>query len=134
LPREAVVDESSKPLLKPRWAAAIDTVGGTTLSTLLKSTNPRGCVTACGLVGGAELPITVYPFILRGVTLVGIDSAWYPADRRAAIWSKLAGSWKPRCLDELAFEVPLAALEPKIQDILAGQIVGRVVVAISPPS
>ncbi len=134
LPRTAVVDESRKPLLKPRWVAAVDTIGGTTLSTLLRTTQPRGCVAACGLVGGAELPITVYPFILRGVTLVGIDSAWYPANRRVAIWSKLAGAWKPKCLDELAIEVPLEELEPKIQDILAGRIVGRVVVAISAPS
>ena len=83
LPREAVVDESSKPLLKPRWAAAIDTIGGKTLETLLRMTKPRGCVAACGLVGGAEFSTTVYPFILRGITLTGIDSAWYPADQRA---------------------------------------------------
>jgi acrylyl-CoA reductase (NADPH) len=128
--REDVIDKSDKPLLKPRWAAAVDTVGGLILSTLLRSTKPRGCVAACGLVGGTEIPLTVYPFILRGVTLAGIDSAWYPAERRTAIWSKLAGPWKPKLPDELATEVRLEELEPKIQDILAGRIVGRVVVAI----
>jgi putative YhdH/YhfP family quinone oxidoreductase len=130
LRREDITDKSDKPLLKPRWAAAVDTVGGLILSTLLRSTKPLGCVAACGLVGGTEIPLTVYPFILRGVTLAGIDSAWYPAERRAAIWSKLAGPWKPKLLDGLATDVLLEELEPKIQDILAGRIVGRVVVAI----
>jgi acrylyl-CoA reductase (NADPH) len=130
LPRQAVIDESSKPLLKPRWAAAIDTVGGTTLTTLLRTTKPRGCVAACGLVGGAEFLTTVYPFILRGITLTGIDSAWYPADRRRALWKKLAGPWKPKLLNELATEVPLDQLESKIQEILASQTIGRVVVSI----
>jgi acrylyl-CoA reductase (NADPH) len=128
--REAVTDQSTKPLLKPRWAAAIDTVGGAMLSTILRTTHERGCVTACGLVGGTELPLTVYPFILRGVTLAGINSATYPAHRRRDIWNKLAGPWKPKLLNELATEVSLEVLEQKIQDILAGRIIGRVVVKI----
>ncbi|HEY2882944.1 MAG TPA: YhdH/YhfP family quinone oxidoreductase [Pirellulales bacterium] len=130
LPREAVVDSSRKPLLKPRWAAAIDTVGGSTLATLLASLQPLGCVAACGLVGGVDLPTTVYPFILRGVTLSGIDSAWYPAALRPALWSKLAGPWKPAMLNELATEVSLGQIEPKIDEILAGKTVGRIVVKI----
>ncbi|HTU25680.1 MAG TPA: YhdH/YhfP family quinone oxidoreductase, partial [Pirellulales bacterium] len=76
LTRDAVVDTSTKPLLSARWAGAVDTVGGATLATILRSLNPGACATACGLVGGVELPLTVYPFILRGVSLVGIDSAW----------------------------------------------------------
>jgi acrylyl-CoA reductase (NADPH) len=130
LAREAVTDASGKPLLKTRWAAAIDTVGGTVLSTLIRTTQERGCVAACGLVGGVDLPLTVYPFILRGVVLAGIDSAWYPADKRPALWAKLAGPWKPAQLAELSSEVALADLEPKIQDILAGRTVGRIVVKI----
>jgi putative YhdH/YhfP family quinone oxidoreductase len=130
LAREAVTDQSGKPLLKTRWAAAVDTVGGTVLSTLLRATKESGCVAACGLVGGTDLPLTIYPFILRGVTLAGIDSAWYPAEKRPALWAKLAGPWKPKLLGELATEVSLADLEPKIQDILAGRMVGRVVVKI----
>jgi len=128
--REAVSDTSGKPLLKSRWRAAVDTVGGNVLSSVLRSMQPGGCAAACGLVGGAELPVTVYPFILRGVTLAGIDSAHYPAEKRPAIWDKLAGRWKPKVLEELASEVTLEELEPKIQDILAGRSMGRVVVSI----
>jgi putative YhdH/YhfP family quinone oxidoreductase len=130
LGREAVTDQSGKPLLKTRWAAAIDTVGDTVLSTLLRMMQERGCVAACGLVGGTELPLTVYPFILRGVTLAGINSATYPAELRPALWSKLAREWKPKLLNELATEVPLTDLESKIQDILAGRTVGRILVKI----
>lgn len=129
--RDAVVDESDRPMIKARWAGAVDTVGGVTLSTLLRSTHPGGCVSACGLVGGADLPITVYPFILRGVVLAGISSSSYPAAPRPGLWAKLAGAWKPKMLDQLSTEVRLEDLEPKIQDILAGKIVGRVVVKIS---
>jgi putative YhdH/YhfP family quinone oxidoreductase len=125
-----VSDTSGKPLLKSRWRAAIDTVGGNVLSTILRSMQPGGCVAACGLVGGADLPVTVYPFILRGVTLAGIDSANYPARKRPAIWEKLAGAWKPKLLAEVASEVTLQELESKIQDILAGRIVGRVIVRV----
>lgn len=130
VPREAVSDTSQRPLLKARWAAAVDTVGGTVLTTLLRTTQERGCVTACGLVGGTDFPMSVYPFILRGVVLAGINSATYPAADRPALWSKLAGPWKPKLLDELATDVSLENLEPKIQEILAGRIVGRVVVKI----
>jgi acrylyl-CoA reductase (NADPH) len=126
--REAVNDTSPKPLLKARWKAAIDTVGGNILSTILRSMQPDGCVAACGLVGGAELPLSVYPFILRGVTLAGVDSAHYPSEKRPAIWEKLAGPWKPKLLDEIATEVGLEDLEPKIADILAGRTTGRVLV------
>jgi putative YhdH/YhfP family quinone oxidoreductase len=130
LPREAVVDRSGKPVLGARWAAAVDTVGGEMLATVIRSTKPLGCVAACGLVGGTDLPLTIYPFILRGVTLTGIDSVWYPAERRAALWEKLAAS---RLSDtgSLTTEVTLAELEPKIQEILAGKIIGRVIVKIA---
>ncbi|MCC7085662.1 MAG: YhdH/YhfP family quinone oxidoreductase [Pirellulales bacterium] len=129
LPRKAIVDRSDKPLLNARWAAVADTVGGETLATVIRSTQPRGCVAACGLVGGTDLPLTVYPFILRGVTLAGIDSVSYPAQRRAAIWSNLAAS-KLTDIESLATEVMLAQLEPKIHDILAGKILGRTVVRV----
>ena len=86
-------------MLESRWAAAVDTVGGFILGTLLRSTQYRGCVTACGLVAGTALPATVYPFLLRGVTLCGIDSAKCPREPRLAIWHRLASEWK---LDNLA--------------------------------
>jgi putative YhdH/YhfP family quinone oxidoreductase len=130
LSREEVLDSSTRPLLKSLWAAAVDTVGGATLATILRSLKPGGVVTACGLVGGAELALTVYPFILRGAQLVGIDSATYPREKRIALWNKLAGGWKPPLLDELATEIKLEQLPQKVAAILAGQIIGRVVVRI----
>jgi putative YhdH/YhfP family quinone oxidoreductase len=128
--REDVVDTSARPLLKSAWAAAVDTVGGVTLATILRSLKPGGVATACGLVGGAELPLTVYPFILRGAQLVGIDSATYPREKRIALWNKLAGGWKPPLLDELATEITLDQLPEKVAAILAGHIIGRVVVRV----
>jgi putative YhdH/YhfP family quinone oxidoreductase len=130
VPRDAVIDHSGKPVLSTRWAAAVDTVGGEMLATVVRSTKPRGCVAACGLVGGTDIPLTIYPFILRGVTLAGIDSVWYPVERRAALWEKLAASRLSE-IESLTTEVTLAELEPKIQAILAGKITGRVIVRIS---
>lgn len=120
----------NRPLLSATWAGAVDTVGGTTLATLLKSVMHRGCVAACGVVGGADLPTTVYPFILRGITLAGIDSAWCPDDRRRAIWDRLAGSWKPAGLRELATEISLEQVAASVASILKGEVAGRVVVRI----
>jgi putative YhdH/YhfP family quinone oxidoreductase len=131
LGRDAVLDASTRPLLKSAWAAAIDTVGGKTLATVVRSLKPSGIVAACGLVGGTDLPLTIYPFILRGVQLVGIDSAWYPREKRIALWNKLAGAWKPRLLEEITTEITLAQLPEKIAAILAGENVGRVVVRIT---
>ncbi|MEX0938278.1 MAG: oxidoreductase [Pirellulales bacterium] len=126
--REAVDDTSGNPLLPARWAGAVDTVGGSVLSTLLRSTGHRGCVAACGLVAGDELRLTVYPFILRGVTLAGIDSAHCPMDRRLEIWSKLAGPWKLDQLTALVKTISLSELDREIRTILAGGQRGRVVV------
>lgn len=120
----------NRPLLSATWAGAVDTVGGATLATLLKSVMHRGCVAACGVVGGADLPTTVYPFILRGITLAGIDSAWCPDDRRRMIWDRLAGSWKPAQLRELATEITLGQVASAVASILKGEIAGRVVVRI----
>jgi putative YhdH/YhfP family quinone oxidoreductase len=128
--REEVVDESNRPLLKSRWAGAIDTVGGKTLATLLKETAEGGCVTACGLVGGHELPLTVYPFILRGVTLAGIDTAWQSRVKRTELWRLLASDWRPPNLDKIAQEVDLADVGEAVERILRGEIAGRVVVRI----
>jgi len=131
--RNEVRDASTKPLLPARWAGAVDTVGGETLATLLRSTSHRGCVTACGLVGGADLPLTVYPFILRGVTLAGIDSAMCPMPDRLEIWSHLASDWKPTTLDRIATEIELGELNSWIERILAGKVSGRVLVRVHGP-
>ncbi|HVX60610.1 MAG TPA: YhdH/YhfP family quinone oxidoreductase [Pirellulales bacterium] len=126
--REDVLDESDKPLLAARWAGGIDTVGGKTLATLVRSAQHNGCITACGLVGGVDLPLTVYPFILRGIELAGIDSAECPRERRLRVWQKLADEWKPDKLEELAVESSLSQLGGHIQEILKGRVTGRVLV------
>jgi putative YhdH/YhfP family quinone oxidoreductase len=128
LPREAVDDRGDKPLLSGRWAGAVDTVGGNILATLLRAARHGGCVTACGLTAGSELPLTVYPFILRAVTLAGVDAAFCPPALRHGCWQRLGGPWKPDRLDRVAQYVDLDSLPPKIEEILAGRITGRVVV------
>lgn len=129
--RSALADTSSRPLLSARWAGAVDTVGGQTLANVIRAMKHRGCVAACGVVGGAELPLTVFPFILRGVTLAGIDSAWCPDDRRRVIWELLSSTWKPKDLASLAEFVDLDQIGTAVPKILAGQITGRVVVRVS---
>jgi acrylyl-CoA reductase (NADPH) len=126
--RQTVVEGADRPLLKERWAGAVDVVGGTTLAAVLKATRYGGVVTCCGLVGAPDLPVNVFPFILRGVSLLGIDSVQCPAERRLEVWQRLAGSWKPSHLEETVTEVTLQTLEPTIQAILAGQVRGRTLV------
>jgi len=126
--RDVVNDDSKKPLLKQRWAGGIDTVGDTTLATLLKSTIQRGAVATTGNVASANLPITVYPFILRGVSLLGIDSGQTPMNLRCQIWKKLASEWKFPQLKQLSVDCDMDNLEPEIVKILEGGQRGRVVV------
>jgi putative YhdH/YhfP family quinone oxidoreductase len=126
--REEVDDRTPKPLLSARWAGAVDTVGGNTLATLLRGAKNGACITACGLVGGAELPMTVFPFILRGVTLAGIDSAWCPREKRERIWSLLGTNWKLSGLDALAKEIDWTGLDHEVQEILAARVMGRILV------
>jgi putative YhdH/YhfP family quinone oxidoreductase len=128
--RDEVTKGAERPLLKERWAGAVDVVGGATLAAVLKGTRYGGAVTCCGLVGSAELPLNVYPFILRGVSLLGIDSVQCPPGPRAEAWRRLAGAWKPSRLDEATAEVTLEGLEAKIAAILAGEIRGRTVVRL----
>jgi len=129
--RDEVLNTTTKPMLSARWAGAVDTVGGQTLTTIVRQTRDYGVVAACGLVGGTELPLSVHPFLLRGVILAGIASAALPHDRRLDIWNRLAGEWKMTGLDGLATEVSLHGLEEKVQAILKGEIVGRTVVKVS---
>jgi acrylyl-CoA reductase (NADPH) len=128
LGREELADASDQPLLKSRWAAAVDTVGGVPLTNIVRSLAYRGCVAACGLVAGTELPLSIYPFILRGVTLAGIDSAKCPRPQREEMWRKLSGPWRVDHLDRLAHEVTLDELPDMIAEILAGRVVGRTLV------
>jgi len=126
--RELLTDVPKRPLLSAKFAGGIDTVGGNVLTAMCKIMQHRGCVACCGVTGGETLALTVYPFILRGLTLAGIDSAWCPDDQRADIWRQLAGDWKPKQLSSLCRLVSLNCLEPEIESILAGKNVGRVVV------
>jgi NADPH:quinone reductase-like Zn-dependent oxidoreductase len=87
-----------------------------------------GVVACCGMAGSPDLPINVYPFILRAVSLIGIDSAQCPYDLRMEVWRRLANAWKPQCLSEAVVNCSLDGLEEKIQTILAGKMLGRVVV------
>lgn len=129
-PREWVDDKSGKALLKPQWAGAIDTVGGNTLMTLLKGCKLEGAVVCTGLVGSAKLEGTVYPFILNGVSLLGVGSAEMPMETKRIIWQKLSGPWN--CKDKLnaiVKEVSLEELnESYIDSILKGTIMGRILV------
>jgi len=129
--REDSKDESGRPLLRGRWAGAVDTVGGEILATAIKSTNPRGVVTCCGNVASADLPINVYPFILRGVSLVGIDSQDSPMNLRQQIWDRISSQWKLDQLELLSTEISLEELDSHIELILEGKQKGRVVINLS---
>ncbi|MFO1005505.1 MAG: YhdH/YhfP family quinone oxidoreductase [Planctomycetaceae bacterium] len=126
--REAFLATPNRPLLAATWAGGVDTVGGTTLATLLKGVQHRGCVAACGVVGGADLPLTVFPFILRGVTLAGIDSAWCPDENRPEIWGKLSTTWKPKHLTAGRTVISLDEAGAAVETILKGGITGRTVI------
>ena len=130
VPREALNARSGKALLSGRWAGAIDTVGGNTLGTILRGTRHGGCVTAVGLTGGNDVPVTVYPFILRAVVLAGIDAAWCPLPLRHQTWARLTGPWRLDCLQAIAQTVGLDMLPSRLEEILAGRVIGRVVVEI----
>lgn len=127
--REAVIDNSDRPLLKGHWAAGVDTVGGLPLATIVRSTKHRGCVTACGLAAGADLPLTVHPFILRGVTLAGIDSAKCPRPMRLEMWRRLSNEWRVDLPELCITEVTLSELPTRVETMLAGGVVGRTLVA-----
>ena len=131
-PRSFVNDASGKSLIKPKWAAAIDTTGGTILETLLKGCMQEGNIVSTGLVASPNLSTTVYPFILNGVSLLGVGSAGMPMDVRRIIWEKLAGEWNIQSrLPSIGKEVTLSELNEKyIDEILAGRITGRIVVKI----
>ncbi len=126
--RDYAHDDSKRPLLKPLWAGAIDTVGGQVLVTLLKGCKRHGNVAACGLVLSPKLPTTVFPFILNGINLLGIDSERCTMPIRKQIWEKLATEWRVNDLDKIGRFVQLEELEEEIQTILQGKVTGRVVV------
>ena len=132
LTREETTADSDRPLEKMRWAAAVDPVGGAAPAYALRTTRYGGAVAVSGLTGGTALKTTVLPFILRRVSLLGIDSVAASAELRRAVWARLAGDLRPRGLGEaIAREVGLDGIEPVLDALLAGEAVGRTVVALS---
>jgi acrylyl-CoA reductase (NADPH) len=129
--RVGVTEGSDRPMMKPRWAGAVDCVGGDMLSAAIKATKYGGVVTCCGLVGSPDLPVNVFPFILRGVRLIGIDSAECPMTKRTQVWQRLANEWKPARLAEMVDEVRLKDLEEKINGMLNAQLTRRVLVNLA---
>ena len=126
--RQEIDDQSGRALLKGKWAGIIDTVGGNILSTAIKSTNYGGVVTCCGNIASQEFSSSIYPFILRGVTLFGIDSVQCPMNIRLEIWDNLSSIWKPNNLNDNVDEISLDGLNEKIDMILSGTHKGRTIV------
>lgn len=120
-----------KPLGRERWAGAVDTVGSHTLANVCATTRYGGVVTACGLAGGMDLPATVAPFILRSVTLAGIDSVMAPLPLRQTAWTALAAEIDTDKLDDMTRAIPLAAAIPAAAELIAGQVRGRLVVDVN---
>ncbi|RMI34051.1 oxidoreductase [Nocardia stercoris] len=124
-------DAKLRPLGKAVWAGAVDSVGGTSLAWVLSAVKYGGAVAASGLTGGAAVPTTVLPFILRGVSLLGIDSVQFPIARRRALWTRLGADLKPRHLDRLANEAPVTEVAAVLRDIHSGKHSGRTVLRVA---
>ncbi len=126
----AELSAPGKPLQKERWAAVVDAVGSHTLANACAQTRYGGVVAACGLAQGADFPVTVMPFILRGVTLAGVDSVMAPLGKRQQAWDRLAIDLDAAKLESMIEEVPLVRAAEKAADLMAGKVRGRVVVKI----
>ncbi|MBK1886039.1 MULTISPECIES: YhdH/YhfP family quinone oxidoreductase [Marinobacter] len=126
LGRDALA-EDRKPMLKPAFANAVDTVGGLPLAELLKQIKPGGSVSCCGLVAGPQLQTTVLPFILRGVNLLGVDSVEIPLADKEAVWEKFAGDWKCEKTEASAKRIGRADLERALNAFLKGESSGKII-------
>ncbi len=124
----ALVDK--RPILSSRFAGGIDTVGGPILENVIKTLNPLGAVTTCGSVSATQLNMSVFPFILRGISLIGVSAQNYPMHLREPLWKKLSSDWKPAHLMELYNEITLDELVSAIDLILRGKLKGRTLVKI----
>lgn len=129
--RSALGAESKKPLEAERWAGAVDSVGGVTLGNLIKTMKYGGSVAACGLASGTDLPTTVFPFILRNVSLLGVDSNSCPLPRRLESWKRLSTDLPFDRLEKMTQVIPLNEVENYSRQILAGKVRGRVVVDVN---
>lgn len=127
----ATLSEKGKPMQRERWAGVVDAVGSFTLANACAQTRYRGTVTACGLAQGMDFPASVAPFILRGVTLCGIDSVMAPTAPREAAWARLARDMDKSKLESIVTEIPLAEAVKVAEDVLAGKVKGRLVVDVN---
>ena len=127
----AVLAEKGPPLASERWGAGVDSVGGQTLATVLSQTAAEGAIAACGLASGPDLPVTVFPFILRGVKLLGVVSVLVPMDRRERAWKRLVELLPREKLEASTSVVPMSKLLELAPEILAGKTRGRVVVDVN---
>lgn len=125
-----LIDDSAKPMLRARWAGAVETVGGPLLATAIRSTHRRAVITFCGMIAGAELTTSVFPFILRGLRLIGIDSAECPIAEKRALWARLGDAWRPPRLDALRTTEPFTAIPDQLARLERGDTRGRVVFRI----
>jgi len=126
-----LLSEPGRPLAKERWAGAIDSVGSNTLANVCASIQYGGTVTACGLAQGMDLPASVAPFILRGVTLAGIESVMRPIEDRIEAWQRLADILDPEVLDDISTDIGLSEVIATAEALMAGKVRGRVVVDIN---
>jgi len=128
--RKNFQQENTRPMLKGCFAGGIDTVGGSILDNIIKSMQPMGVVTCCGNVASEKLNLTVFPFILRGISLIGIDSQNYPMAYRKVVWNKLAKDWKPDNLMAMYKAISFAELSDNIDLMLEGKLKGRTVLEL----
>jgi len=128
--REVFEEESNKPILSEKYAGVIDTVGGKILANALKEVKYDGVVTCCGLTSSSQLNTNVFPFILRGVRLIGIDSVECKLEKKQAAWEKLASRWKINSLNTIINEITLDEIKTSYDHLLSGKAVGRYVVKI----
>jgi acrylyl-CoA reductase (NADPH) len=124
------LSDPGKPLQSQRWAGAIDSVGGHTLANVLAQTNYGGTVASCGLAQSGDLPTTVMPFILRAVTLTGINSVFAPAALREEAWGRLARDLDPAVFADMTSTIGLVDAVNRAEDVLAGRVRGRLVVDV----
>jgi len=129
--RTALAQPSGRPLDSERWAGGVDTVGGEVLASVLRGIRYGAAVAACGLAGGATLPTSVYPFILRGVSLIGIDSVMCPKPARLEAWQRLARDLPLAKLEAMTVVAPLSQVPQLAEEIIKGQVRGRVVIDVN---
>ncbi len=129
--RKDFLEGNTKPILSALYAGAIDTVGGVYLEQLIKSVKPLGVVTTCGSVAGTNIETSVFPFILRGISLVGVSAQNYPMELRQKLWQELSGRLKPNKIFNQYQEITLSQLDEKIEKILQGKLIGRTVINLT---